>query len=94
MDLLITGHTHKFEAYEYEGKFFINPGSATGAFSSTTMCALTLHYLLSTRTDAYPCSDVIPTFVLMDVQGAHLTIYKYQLQKDEVKVEKIEYKKE
>lgn len=30
----------------------------------------------------------------MDVQGAHLTIYKYQLQKDEVKVEKIEYKKE
>lgn len=54
----------------------------------------TLHYLLSTRTDAYPCSDVIPTFVLMDVQGAHLTIYKYQLQKDEVKVEKIEYKKE
>jgi vacuolar protein sorting-associated protein 29 len=29
---LITGHTHKFEAYEHDGKFFINPGSATGMF--------------------------------------------------------------
>lgn len=36
VDILITGHTHKFEAFEYEGKFFINPGSATGAFSGFT----------------------------------------------------------
>ena len=33
-DILITGHTHKFEAYEQEGKFYVNPGSATGAFSA------------------------------------------------------------
>lgn len=33
VDILITGHTHKFEAFEYENKFFINPGSATGAYS-------------------------------------------------------------
>eukprot|EP01089_Gocevia_fonbrunei_P021583 TRINITY_DN8439_c0_g1_i1.p1 TRINITY_DN8439_c0_g1~~TRINITY_DN8439_c0_g1_i1.p1 ORF type:complete len:185 (+),score=40.46 TRINITY_DN8439_c0_g1_i1:33-587(+) len=33
VDILITGHTHKFEAYEYEDKLFINPGSATGAYS-------------------------------------------------------------
>ena len=31
-DILITGHTHKFEAFEAEGKFFINPGSCTGAY--------------------------------------------------------------
>lgn len=35
VDILITGHTHKFEAYEHDGKFFINPGSATGAYNPT-----------------------------------------------------------
>ncbi len=33
VDVLITGHTHEFEAFEEDNKFFINPGSATGAFS-------------------------------------------------------------
>lgn len=33
VDILISGHTHRFEAYEHENKFYINPGSATGAFS-------------------------------------------------------------
>ncbi len=31
---MISGHTHKFEAYEQEGKFYVNPGSATGAYSA------------------------------------------------------------
>ncbi|KAH9389676.1 Vacuolar protein sorting-associated protein 29, partial [Tyrophagus putrescentiae] len=34
VDILITGHTHKFNAFEKDGKFFINPGSATGAYSA------------------------------------------------------------
>lgn len=33
VDILIWGGTHKVEAYTLEGKFFINPGSATGAFN-------------------------------------------------------------
>ena len=33
VDVLITGHTHEFEAFEVDNKFFVNPGSATGAFS-------------------------------------------------------------
>jgi len=33
VDILITGHTHKNEVYEFEGKYIINPGSATGAYS-------------------------------------------------------------
>lgn len=32
VDILISGHTHKFEAFESENKFYINPGSATGAY--------------------------------------------------------------
>lgn len=34
VDVLLWGGTHKFEAYELEGKFFVNPGSATGALST------------------------------------------------------------
>jgi len=37
VDILVTGNTHSFEAYEFNSKFFINPGSATGAFSALTM---------------------------------------------------------
>mmetsp|Transcript_22609 Transcript_22609/g.57895 ORF Transcript_22609/g.57895 Transcript_22609/m.57895 type:complete len:195 (-) Transcript_22609:58-642(-) len=31
VDILVTGHTHKFKAYKHEDRFIINPGSATGA---------------------------------------------------------------
>ncbi|KAI8455661.1 hypothetical protein BY996DRAFT_6413010 [Phakopsora pachyrhizi] len=33
VDVLVSGATHRFEAFEFESKFFINPGSATGAFT-------------------------------------------------------------
>ncbi|RKP36053.1 vacuolar sorting protein vps29 [Dimargaris cristalligena] len=36
VDILISGHTHRFEALEFENKFFVNPGSATGAYSALT----------------------------------------------------------
>jgi putative phosphoesterase len=42
VDILITGHTHKFEAFERDNKFFINPGSATGAFNALNRFALLL----------------------------------------------------
>eukprot|EP00951_Prasinocladus_malaysianus_P024137 scaffold207598_cov43-Prasinocladus_malaysianus.AAC.1 len=32
VDILVTGHTHRFKAYKHEDRFLINPGSATGAF--------------------------------------------------------------
>lgn len=33
VDVLITGHTHTCKVFEKNGVFFVNPGSATGAFS-------------------------------------------------------------
>lgn len=76
VDILITGHTHKFEAYEHENKFYINPGSATGAFNSMD-------------------TNIVPSFVLMDIQSTTVVTYVYQLDlaTQEVKVERIEYKK-
>lgn len=74
VDILISGHTHKFEAYEHENKFYINPGSATGAYNALE-------------------TFITPSFVLMDIQSTIVVTYVYQLIGDEVKVERIEYKK-
>jgi vacuolar protein sorting-associated protein 29 len=52
VDVLLWGGTHKFEAYELEGKFFVNPGSATGAMSMGEMAE---------------GEAVVPSFCLMDV---------------------------
>ncbi|KAM7144888.1 vacuolar protein sorting-associated protein 29 isoform 1-T1 [Macrochelys suwanniensis] len=74
VDILISGHTHKFEAFEHENKFYINPGSATGAYSALE-------------------NNIVPSFVLMDIQASTVVTYVYQLIGDDVKVERIEYKK-
>jgi vacuolar protein sorting-associated protein 29 len=74
VDILITGHTHKFQAFEHEEKFYINPGSITGAYSPLE-------------------SNVTPSFVLLDIQQSTVIAYVYQLIGDEVKVERIEYRK-
>lgn len=42
---------------------------------------------------SFQCSNVIPSFVLMDIQSTTVVTYVYQLIGDEVKVERIEYKK-
>ncbi|KAI8053891.1 Metallo-dependent phosphatase-like protein [Syncephalis plumigaleata] len=34
VDVLISGHTHQVEATERDGRFYINPGSATGALAT------------------------------------------------------------
>jgi len=75
VDVLISGHTHKFETFESQGRFFINPGSATGAWIGDS------------------ASEETPSFALMDVQGAVLVTYVYRLVDNEVKVEKIEWRK-
>lgn len=53
VDVLCWGGTHRFDAFEYMDKFFVNPGSATGAF------------VTGASLDAEPAS---PSFCLMDVR--------------------------
>ncbi|KAI1915779.1 Vacuolar protein sorting-associated protein 29 [Ophidiomyces ophidiicola] len=81
--LLWGGGKHGFDAFEAEGKFFVNPGSATGAFSTM-------------RSDG--TEEAVPSFCLMDVQGDVLVLYVYQLRTDDqgtetVSVEKMSYRK-
>ncbi|KAJ4424496.1 Vacuolar protein sorting-associated protein 29 [Gnomoniopsis sp. IMI 355080] len=85
VDVLCWGGTHRFECFEYMDKFFVNPGSATGAFST------------GWGTAEGEDGEVVPSFCLMDVQGISLTLYVYQLRKDangeNVAVEKVTYTK-
>lgn len=74
VDILITGHSHKNEVNEYEGKWFINPGSITGAYSSLTI-------------------DVVPSFILLAIQGNKVVTYVYELHGDRVDVSKSEFSK-
>jgi hypothetical protein len=64
VDILLWGGTHKFEAYELEGKFFVNPGSATGAFSTSWLAIE---------------EEPIPSFCLMDVSVSHDVFWPAQL---------------
>ncbi|RPA75520.1 vacuolar protein sorting-associated protein [Ascobolus immersus RN42] len=86
VDVLLWGGTHRFEAYELEGKFFVNPGSLTGAEGSGWE-------------EVEGEEGETPSFCLMDVQGSVLVLYVYQLRTDEngvesVAVEKVTYRKE
>ena len=38
VDVLVYGGTHQHVTFEHEGKFFVNPGSITGAFSLLDRC--------------------------------------------------------
>merc|ERR1719223_1014606 len=49
VDILITGHTHKNEVYEYEKKYIINPGSATGAYSPFSTDVLPSFVLMAVK---------------------------------------------
>ena len=52
VDVLCWGGTHRFDAFEYMDKFFVNPGSATGAFMEGF---------------SQESEDPTPSFCLMDV---------------------------
>ncbi|ETI48541.1 hypothetical protein F443_07424 [Phytophthora nicotianae P1569] len=75
VDILVTGHTHRSHIRTEHGKWFINPGSITGAFSSVS-------------------SDVIPSFMLMALQGPKVVAFLYELKGDNVVVSKSEFTKE
>lgn len=157
VDILLWGGTHNVEAYTLEGKFFINPGSCTGAFSTDwTMQEVKENIEMSKGQDRQQEADVdrpssqpenteqqtqaqqqsentniedtqepneqsseqnnheapdlssddedfdevdingggVPSFCLLDLQDTTCTLYIYTYMDDEVKVDKVVYKKE
>lgn len=123
MDILVSGATHKFEAFEFEGRFFLNPGSATGAFTFSKLgstatqakdeiaagndddkenrqddgggASAELNGKQSkTQVDPDSINSTTPSFALMDIQGNNVVTYVYQLVDGEVKVERVEFRKD
>lgn len=123
VDVLISGSTHKFKAFEFEGRFFLNPGSATGAFTfaklgrassqkkeedkkngdsdaqqegeaDLTSTSLAKDASKSATDAATGASDTTPSFALMDLQGNNVVTYVYQLVDGEVRVERVEFRKD
>lgn len=77
VDVLVSGNTHRFEAYEEQGRFFINPGSITGAMGSQEAQAIPSFVLME-------CNEQT---------AGKLSAYVYQLVEGEVTVDCIEYVK-
>ncbi|EQC26617.1 hypothetical protein SDRG_15557 [Saprolegnia diclina VS20] len=74
VDILVTGHTHQYKLHAQNGKWFVNPGSITGAYGNFT-------------------PDVVPSFILMAIQGNKVVAYVYELKGDNVVVSKSEFSK-
>lgn len=87
---VVLSRTHRdcddrFEGYELEDRFFVNPGSASGAF----MTSSTFSAQSSDSSEGTNPPNPTPSFVLLDIQGFVIVTYVYQLINDEVKVEKV-----
>jgi vacuolar protein sorting-associated protein 29 len=101
VDVLLWGGTHRFEAFELEGKFFVNPGSATGAMSTGWWPEdedPTPSFVLMDVSQDRPFMNTLLTSPPIQVQGDVLVLYVYQLRKDTkgtetVTVEKVSYRK-
>lgn len=78
-DILISGHTHKFDAIELSNKLFLNPGSATGAYSPLSGTSEPCFVLMDVQ-GAGPQGD-----------GPKVVIYVYRLIDNEVSVKKLEF---
>ena len=50
-----------------------------------------MKYVLIKKTFCF--SEIVPSFVILDIQQSTVVAYVYKLMNDDVKVERIEYKK-
>lgn len=92
VDMLIYGGTHRVEAYQLEGKFFVNPGTATGAFYSGWPDEEEGGEEGSENSQL--SEDPIPSFCLLDIQGSVCILYIYSYVDGDIKVDKISYRKD
>lgn len=74
VDVVISGHTHKFSASTLNGKFFLNPGSATGAYSPLEMKVTPSFALL----DVQPSSIIAYAYKLL---GDEVKVERHEFRK-------------
>ena len=98
VDILISGHTHRNMVMEIDGGWYINPGSITGAYGPLSGAG-TDKDKSKDKSGAEPGSAmygaVVPSFILLAVQGGKVVCYCYEMNeaKDTVEVSKTEFSK-
>ena len=81
VDILVCGSRRKEGVVQYQGGYYIFPGSITGAYSS------------SSSGGGEDEKEVHPSFILLAVQGNTMVCYVYCLKDGEVDVSKTEFSK-
>ena len=84
-DILVSGHTHQNQVSLYENKFYINPGSISGAFSALSACPVPSFILMVIQGDyaqvfLYELNDPKKKF---EVSKMEFTKNSNELKKDE-----------
>mmetsp|Transcript_10189 Transcript_10189/g.30676 ORF Transcript_10189/g.30676 Transcript_10189/m.30676 type:complete len:198 (-) Transcript_10189:592-1185(-) len=80
VDILVSGHTHVLQTEKRGNNLFINPGSATGAYSATTLATPPSFVLM----------DIDGSRAMLYIY----TMKKNDAGVDEVAVDKLEYRKQ
>lgn len=99
VDVLLYGSTHRVEAYTLDGKFFVNPGTASGAYCTDALDPhdqRLVHECLEDGQHAAQLDDYLgpcPSFCLLDIDGRSCTLYLYTLVDDEVKIDRLNFLK-
>jgi vacuolar protein sorting-associated protein 29 len=83
VDVLVCGSRRKEGVVQYQGGYYIFPGSITGAYSSSSSSA-------ALEEDE---NEVHPSFILLAVQGNTMVCYVYCLKDGVVDVSKTEFSK-
>jgi vacuolar protein sorting-associated protein 29 len=76
VDILITGQTHVASVTTYEGILYLNPGSATGAYSSTSPFSVPSFLILDVKKDQLTVYQYQLTALNQEVQ---ITQYNHNL---------------
>lgn len=84
-DILVSGFTHQNSAEKVRGSFYINPGSATGAYRPKLGAGVEAG--VSSET-----SPIVPSF--MSIRGRNAVLYVYELKDGKVSVAMSDFSKE
>jgi len=74
VDVLVCGHTHKTEVFEYEKRYIVNPGSATGAYSALNASVIPSFVLMAVK------QNKVVTYVY-ELKDGEVNVSKSEFQK-------------
>jgi vacuolar protein sorting-associated protein 29 len=108
VDILLSGHTHKNEVAEHNGFYHINPVSEAldryfdFSYDNMVVCDTNNTFIIFIKlfckgsiTGAYSSlvEKIVPSFILLAIQGSNVVCYVYELIDGELEVSKTDFVK-